>query len=753
MRRASTLIYLWLLAAPAVAQTLDTPADITDEAALPRIMPRIAQAFIDSQPRGQPADLDVLFRAQLVAGLYNEALASLDQLRAPLADNPSPRVRARYLDYVLYTRSQLAVKQAKTFQAAYRKTFRAVIGPLDNRTAAMAVNGLSFDSLSPASKALQQDLAALKGKSAMSMTESAKVIDDYNDREIYRALGWASTELIAEDDAHRYTVQEDVQVATPDGARICALIVRPVGKRKLPTLLQFTIYNDAGALFRDARRAASNDYVGVMGLTRGKGCSSGEIAPYEHDGPDAAALIDWIAAQKWSDGKIGMYGGSYSGFTSWATAKQHPKALKSIMVGAPVAPGIDAPMEGNVFWNFIYPWPFYTTTNKALNNEVYNDRARWAKLDHDWYASGRPYRDLDKIDGTANSIFDRWISHPDYDAYWQSMIPYKEEFGRISIPVLQTAGYYFGGPGAAVYYLSQHVLYRPGAQHYLIIGPYDHFMAQRGTATAQGDVDTISGYRLDPVAKIDLTEVRYQWFDHTLKGGAMPAILADKINYEVTGANVWKHAPSIAAMASEAARYFLSAEVADHAYRLAAAAPVGGSIALSVDLADRRDVDDQVPGGDVRDKGLDISNGVVFVSDPLAKDTEMSGLFGGHLVFSVNKRDFDFQVSLYELTSDKDYVQLAPFWSRASYVQDRVHRHLLDPGKRQSLDFRSARLMSRQLKAGSRLVAVISVVKEPGREINYGTGNEVIGESIAGAKEPLQITWFAGSYLDLPVHP
>jgi uncharacterized protein len=753
MRHASIAIYLWLVAAPAMAQSLDTPADVTDEAALPRVMPRFAQSFIDSQPKGQPADLASLFRAQLVAGLYSDALASLDQLRAPLADNPSPRVRARYLDYVLYARSQLAVKQSKSLQAAYRKVFRAVIGALDNRTAAMAVNGLGFDNLSPASQALRQDLAALKGQSAMSMADSSKLIGDYNDRQVYRAFGSTSAGLIAEDDAHRYTVQKDVHVATPDGAGVCALIVRPMGKRKFPTLLQFTIYNDAGALFRDARRAASNDYVGVMGLTRGKGCSSGDIVPYEHDGADAAALIDWIAVQPWSDGKVGMYGGSYSGFTPWATAKHHPKALKAIMVGAPVAPGIDAPMEGNVLWNFIYPWPFYTTTNKALNNEVYNDRARWAKLDHDWYAGGRPYRDLDKIDGTANPIFDRWISHPDYDAYWQSMIPYKEEFGRISIPVLQTAGYYFGGPGAAVYYLSQHDLYRPGAQHYLIIGPYDHFMAQRGTATAQGDVDTISGYRIDPAAKLDLTEVRYQWFDHTLKGAAMPAILADKINYEVTGANVWKHAPSIAAMASEAARYFLSAEVADHAYRLAAAAPAGGSIALSVDLADRRDVDAQVPGGDVQDKGLDISNGVVFVSDPLAKDTEMSGLFSGHFDFSVNKRDFDFQVSLYELTSDKDYVQLAPFWSRASYVQDRANRHLLDPGKRQFLDFRSARLMSRQLKAGSRLVAVISVVKEPGREINYGTGNEVIGESIADAKEPLQITWFAGSYLDLPVHP
>jgi putative CocE/NonD family hydrolase len=579
-------------------------------------------------------------------------------------------------------------------------------------------------------------------------------VGDYNEREIYRAFGSTSADLITVDDAHRYTVQKDVTVAMPDGGSVCALIIRPLGRPKLPALLQFTIYNDTLTLLRDARRSASNDYVGVIGLVRGKGCSPGDIVPYEHDGADAAALVDWIAAQPWSDGKVGMFGGSYSGFTPWAAAKQHPKALKSIMVGAPVAPGIDVPMEGNVFWNFIYPWPFYTTTNKTLDDKTYNDRARWAKLDHDSYTSGRPYRDLDKIDGVANPIFDRWISHPTYDVYWQRMIPYREEFSSISIPILQTAGYYYGGPGAAVYYLSQHVQYRPDAEHYFIIGPYDHLMAQRGTATAEGDVATISGYTLDPSAKIDLTEVRYRWFDYTLKGAAKPAILADKINYEVTGANVWKHAPSLAAMATESVRYFLSADIAasgDHAYRTSTTA-TAASIPLSVDFADRRDVDAQTPGGDVQDKALDSTNGLVFISEPLAKPTEMSGLFSGHLEFIANKSDFDFQVSLYELSTEGNYFQLAPYWSRASYVQDLTRRNLLVAEKPQSVDFRSVRLMSRQLKAGSRLVAVLSIVKEPGREINYGTGKEVADESIAAANTPLQISWFGGSYLDLPVH-
>jgi putative CocE/NonD family hydrolase len=754
MRRTSFLIYLCLIAAPVTAQNINVPADITDEAAWPRVMPRFAKAVIGFQHSAEPAELASLFRAQLVAGLYGDALASLERLRSPLKDDPSPRVRARYLDYVLYARSRLTAKQRKTgFQAAYREAFLALIKPLDDRTSAMAVNYLSYDALPEANRGLAQDLGQLKGKNAMSLADASKLIRDYNDREVYRAFGAASAELIAEDDAHRYTIQKDIAVATPDGASLCALIVRPLREGKLPALLHFTIYNDVGSLFREARRAASNGYVGVIGLTRGKGCSSGEVIPYEHDGADAALLVDWIASQPWSDGKVGMYGGSYSGFTPWAAAKHKPKALKSIMVGAPNAPGIDAPMEGNVFWNFPYPWPFYTTTNKTLNNETYYDTARWSKLNHDWYANGRAYRDLDKIDGTPNPIFDRWISHPAYDAYWQALIPYKEEFARISIPVLETAGYYFGGPGAAVYYLSEHLRYRPDAEHYLIIGPYDHLIAQRGTANAQGDLESLDGYQLDPAAKIDLTEVRYRWFDYTLKGAAKPAILRDKINYEVTGANVWKHAPSLAAMATESARYYLSADPAEsvnHAYRLNVAA-TSASVPLAVDFADRSDVDAEATGGAVQDKALDSSNGLVFISQPLANPTEMSGLFSGHLEFVANKRDFDLQVSLYELSPGGDYFQLAPYWSRASYVQDLTHRTLLVAGQRQSLDFRGKRLMSRQLEAGSRVVAVLNIIKEPGREINYGTGKEVSDESIADADAPLQISWFGGSYLDLPL--
>jgi hypothetical protein len=69
------------------------------------------------------------------------------------------------------------------------------------------------------------------------------------------------------------------------------------------------------------------------------------------------------------------------------------------------------------------------------------------------------------------------------------------------------------------------------------------------------------------------------------------------------------------------------------------------------------------------------------------------------------------------------------------------------------LSFRSGRLTSRLFQAGSRLVAVLSVVKQSGAQINYGTGEDVSDESIASAGEPLVLQWFSSSYLEVPVTP
>lgn len=554
----------------------------------------------------------------------------------------------------------------------YAEAFRAVVGGLDDATAALAV----------------------------------RAIRDQPD-------------LVAEDDARRYTIEKNVHMGP-----LCGLVVRPrkAATPKLPALLELTIYADWDTLLKfSARMAASRGYAAVVALVRGKGCSEGEPVPYVTNPDDAVAAIDWITGQPWSDGRVGMFGGSYSGGTAWAAAKRMPKALKTIVVGAPVGPGIDVPMENGIFWNFVYPWPFFTTDDKWLDNATYNDRDRWQRLDRNYYVSGRPYRELPAIDGKPNPIFESWIAHPRYDAFWQSMIPYREEFARIDIPVLQTAGYYSGGPGAATYYFLQHSRYRSDAQHYLVLGPWDHGEAQHGTLRLNGThVNDIDGYPLDEAAKVDLEELRYEWFDHVLKDKPRPAILADKVNYEVTGANAWKHAPSLDAMGQSHLRMRL-----------------GRDQTVVVNYADRSDVDRKVPGGKYLDKAIDTYNGIVLESPVLAEPTEISGLFKGHLDFRTNKQSLDCEVDLYALSKSGDYFALAPWWGRVGGT---------------SVDFESMRVMSHLLKPGDRVVAVLRVLKDLGRQINYGSARDVSDQSLAqDAGDPLRVTWLASSHLDLPI--
>ncbi len=372
---------------------------------------------------------------------------------------------------------------------------------------------------------------------------------------------------------------------------------------------------------------------------------------------------------------------------------------------------------------------------------------------HEWYATGKPYRALPAIDGAPNPFFSRWLEHPSYDAYWQSMIPYREEFARIDIPVLTTTGFYDDAQIGALYYFIQHHRYNPKAEHYLLIGPYDHIRGQRGTITPLGTQrGPLRGYEPDPVARIDLGELRYQWFDYLFKGAPKPALLKDKVNYEVMGANVWKHAPSLAAMGAQRLRFHLSAEKAGDAFRLREEKPdAGGAIPYKIDLADRSDLERMSPGGNIVDKDLDTWNALQFVSDPFPQGVELSGLFSGRLEFITNKRDFDFNLSLYELTAKGEHVELSYLTARASYLQDRTRRQLLTPGERQTLDFQSGRLTSRKLQPGSRLLVLLSVIKQPGMQINYGTGKDVSDEAVTDAGEPLAIRWLADSFVEVPV--
>ncbi len=746
---------LSLTAHDLAAQTFRlSAADIADSAALSRSVPRLAaEVLAQYRDSNRARFLDNVFRLQMLTGRYADALVSLAELRGVLGDT-TPKQKAARVQYEILSRARAMERNGRPFPDAFAEGFRDAFATLDDPSAGWAARAILVTARTAAND-LWWATPDQTDKDTVSLQDALTFLRVHQAVEAYRAFAGLPPALVAEDEARRYVIHTNVQVPNTGGATICAHVVRPRrSPGRLPALLQFTIYADSANAVRDALLTAAHGYVGVIGFTRGKVCSPDRIVPYVHDGADAAGLIDWIAAQSWSDGRVGMYGGSYSGFTAWAAAKHMPPALRAIMVGAPVGPGIDVPMEGNVFWNFVYSWPFYAAYTRYLDNETYFDNARWSSLYREWYTTGRPYRALPEIDGTPNPVFAEWIAHPNLDQYWREMIPQGNEYASIQIPVLQTAGYFYGGPGAAAYYFLQHAEHNPGAEHYLLIGPYDHFQAQRGVVTTLGDTATyFAGYETDSVAHIDiLADVRYQWFDYVLRGGPKPSLLADRVNYQVMGANRWEHAPSIAAMANSRLRLYLSPNRSGGRYTLTRAPSAEGTaITHTVNLADRSDVDRRPVGG-LMSTVIDTSNAITLVSEPLDEPVEVNGLLSGHLELVGNKRDFDFSITPYELTADGQYFELAPFTSRASYVGSLQERRLLTPGKIEQLDFVSTvRMISRRFGAGSRLVIVLSIVKHRGQQINYGTGGDVSDESITDAGEPLSIRWLENSYIELPV--
>jgi putative CocE/NonD family hydrolase len=469
--------------------------------------------------------------------------------------------------------------------------------------------------------------------------------------------------------------------------------------------------------------------------------------------------------QPWSDGSVGMYGTTYSGFTGWAAAKRLPPALKAIAMTSPTAPGIDVPNDGGVFRNHAYRWSLFMTN--AIDEKTYGDEAPWRALDQKWYASGQRYRDLGSLYGKPSPIFLRWLNHPSFDRFWQSLIPFRRELAKVDIPVLTITGYYSAGEAGALYYFNEQRHYDPHANHTLLIGPYDDSVTERGVPPV------LRGYQLDPAALVDLRELRYQWFDHVLKGAAAPALLQGRVNYQVMGANEWRHADSLEAMSSEAIRFYLDPSNVGASHRLSersapkAKAAKGKAAAkgktlpafveLVVKLADRSDANTNwVAEPDVASKSVEVRNATAYVSDPLQKPLELQGAWSGRLDVTVNKMDVDLRIAAYELLPSGDYVRLfEPYVLRASYAKDRNNRRLLRAGERQPLSFKLERLTSRKVQAGSRLVLVIGVNRRADQQINYGTADDVSEVSLGDddSKVPVRIRWWGDSYFEVPVRP
>ena len=120
------------------------------------------------------------------------------------------------------------------------------------------------------------------------------------------------------------------RIAAPDGTALVVDVHRPAGEDRVPTIVHRTPYGRFRHL-DEGRGWARRGFAFVAADVRGRYDSDGVWTPYRNERADGAALVDWITAQPWSDGRIIAMGGSYSGYTAWAMAVERPERIAAIV--------------------------------------------------------------------------------------------------------------------------------------------------------------------------------------------------------------------------------------------------------------------------------------------------------------------------------------------------------------------------------------------------------------------------------------
>ena len=707
---------------------------LTDSVAIAKQMIKIAE-FCDTE---NLSELDV-FKFQSIRGDYKEALITIKN-----RIQETPADQRQYLDVY---RHYVEAKFSQNFEEAFKKSYRKYVKNFDD------IQVINLD------KALiirdPTDYYVSNFKNTYNNIKSEKISQEIAIdlvKKYFLSTVFSSTraiyfEAIKQDHKRRYTVNDRIVIPMKDGAVVSMVVVKRKEKSttKKSAILVSSIY--AGTNEVSAMLAASKGYVGVIANTRGKRMSKSEIKPLEYEHTDVYEVIEWISKQSWSNQKVAMFGGSYNGFTQWASMKHkvHP-ALKTIVPMVAIAPGIDYPMENNVLHNYSYSWNFYVTNNKFLDFEASNDFNRWNSLKNTWYKTGVAFKKLDSLDGQVNTLWNTYMKHPSYDEYWKNMIPYKQEFAKINIPILTITGYYDDSQRGAMYYFNEHHKYTKNANHYLLVGPYDHWTAQTKPE------ESLRNHKLDKVALLNIEEnLIYQWFDYILNGKAKPRILKDKVNFQVMGTNNWMHKPSLSAMTNDTLKFHLSNHRTNDFFDLESK-PNNSEVSMSVDFKDRKTMNntDYYPWPLERDQ-INKKDGLIFKSETLTEDVIINGSFLGNLEFSINKKDVDYSVILYQLTPEGNYFHLSYYIGRASYAKNREQRNLLIPNQKTQLSFNNSKLISKKLEKGSRIVVVVNVNKNNNAQINYGTGKDVNKENIKDAEIPLNITFTGNSSISLPI--
>jgi putative CocE/NonD family hydrolase len=320
-------------------------------------------------------------------------------------------------------------------------------------------------------------------------------------------------------------IQWGVQIPMRDGVRLNATLYRPRGQAgPLPVILTLSPYI-ADSYHQWGMYHARDGYIFAGVDVRGRGNSGGTFEPFVQEGRDGHDVVEWIAAQPWSNGKVGMWGGSYGGTDQWATLKTLPPHLTTIVPVAPAYLGVDFPFEGNVMPSYLPQWLTFTS-GRAGQAQMFADMKQWSSYMRILARERLPFRALDSVAGNPSAIFQKWLAHPTPDTYWDTIAPAPAEYARMTQPILTITGHYDGDQLGTLAHYRRYLAHASAEARrniYLVMGPWDH----GGTRTP---TRAVNGIEFGPASMVDIRKLHTDWYDWTMKGsGARPAFLQKRV--------------------------------------------------------------------------------------------------------------------------------------------------------------------------------------------------------------------------------
>jgi putative CocE/NonD family hydrolase len=519
-----------------------------------------------------------------------------------------------------------------------------------------------------------------------------------------------------------------VRVPMRDGVRLACDVYLPPrdsetnAEDRWPAILMRTPYLKSSEMALEvARYYTGRGYAYVAMDVRGRGDSEGEFTPYVNDGRDGYDAIEWLAAQSWSDGALGTVGGSYPGCIQWLTALEQPPHLRAMIVAvSPSDPFVENPTGEHSPMDLC--WLHFVSGRTLQPMAAINWEAVYNHL---------PLLTMDERAGRLNEHWRNDLAHPRLDDYWEPR-RYQHAFERVTVPVLHISGWYddeqIGTPLNYIGMTTRGGSPEARASQRLLMGPWGH---QINTKAKLGEVD------FGQQALIDLRGEHIRWFDRWLKGtdggAADEQPKADApVRIFIMGANAWRDEQEWPLARTQWTRYYLHSgghansrfgdgalsptppaedEPAD-GYRYDPSRPVPF---LTEPTSSQIGGPDDYAAVERRDDML------VFVTEPLAEDVEVTGPISVELYAASSAPDTDFTAMLTDVWPNGFAQRLCDGIVRARFREGMDKPSLIKPGQvyRYRIDCWNT---AQVFKAGHRIGLTVASSAFPKFARNLNTG-------------------------------